>query len=88
MSTHHPIENYYERLLEQAIQQQQISKRYDPDSLAEFRCTVLNQLPAKYIRARADTGRFQSPGDAAALQRRLQETIDIAHALLAKRESA
>lgn len=50
MKLHDDIHNYYEKLVLDEVIKQKISESLDVDTLADFCCTVLNQLPPRYIR--------------------------------------
>lgn len=79
------IRNHFESLLDEAIEMQRLDRRYDPDTLADFRCTVLNQLPARYIRSRVNLSFYISGEEAAAMESQLAAAIEQAHQLIAKR---
>lgn len=81
------IENYYEHLLIEAIKRDTIASSYSQGTLADFCCTVLNQLPAKYIRSKVDLAFFQTEHDIKAANERLAAAIAEAHRLIDQRQA-
>ena len=45
MRLHDDIHNYYEKIVVEEIIKRKLDEKYDDDVMADFCCTVLNQLP-------------------------------------------
>ncbi len=54
MKLHDDVHNYYEKVMLDRIVERNLQDKYDDDVMADFCCTVLNQLPARYIRYDVD----------------------------------
>ncbi|MEC8324861.1 MAG: late competence development ComFB family protein [Pseudomonadota bacterium] len=85
MKLHDDIHNYYEKLLIDEIEKQKIEAKYDNDTLADFCCTALNQLPSRYIRFEVDMAFYSSQSERLEMEQRVRDAIDFATAAVAKR---
>ncbi|WP_105200848.1 MULTISPECIES: late competence development ComFB family protein [unclassified Pseudoalteromonas] len=85
MKLHDDVHNYYERLLVEEMALQQLQQHYDEDTLADLSCTVLNQLPSRYIRSDVNMLVYLSAEEAAHMQLQVQAAIKLARGLIAKR---
>ncbi|MFY8349083.1 late competence development ComFB family protein [Pseudoalteromonas sp. SSM20] len=85
MKLHDDIHNYYEKLLIDEIERQKIEDDYDNDTLADFCCTALNQLPARYIRFEVDMAFYSSQSERLEMEQRVRDAIAFAKAAVAKR---
>ncbi|KPV95564.1 Late competence development protein ComFB [Pseudoalteromonas sp. P1-9] len=85
MKLHDDIHNYYEKLLTDEIEKQKIEAKYDKDTLADFCCTALNQLPARYIRFEVDMAFYSSQSERLEMEQRVRDAIEFATAAVAKR---
>ncbi|WP_105190829.1 late competence development ComFB family protein [Pseudoalteromonas sp. T1lg48] len=85
MKLHDDVHNYYEKLVVEEIAQQQLQHHYDEDTLADLSCTVLNQLPSRYIRSDVDMLFYLSSEEAAHMRLQVQAAIQVARGLIAKR---
>ncbi len=79
------VHNYYEKMVLEEAQKQGLDNKYDPDTLADFCCTVLNQLPPRYIRFNVDMEFYLSPKERSQMEDRVRLAIDTAMELIAKR---
>ena len=85
MKLHDDIHNYYEKLLIDEIGRQKIEEDYDTDTLADFCCTALNQLPSRYIRFEVDMAFYSSQSERLEMEQRVRDAVAFAKAAVAKR---
>tara|TARA_Y100001960_G_C14296054_1_gene643819 strand:+ start:237 stop:512 length:276 start_codon:yes stop_codon:yes gene_type:complete len=85
MKLHDDIHNYYEKLLLDEIEKQKLESVYDSDTLADFCCTALNQLPARYIRFEVDMAFYSSQSERLEMEQRVRNAVTFAKAAVAKR---
>lgn len=85
MKLHDDVHNYYEKMMLEELEKQQLHQVYDEDVMADFCCTVLNQLPARYIRFDVDMAFYLSSTERLEMQQRIVDAIEVARALIAKR---
>lgn len=88
MKLNDDIHNYYEKLLIDEIQKQKIEDGYDNDTLADFCCTALNQLPPRYIRYEVDMAFYSPPSERLEMEQRVRDAVEFAKAAVAKRSNA
>lgn len=86
MMLHDDIHNYYEHLMLDEIVKQDIEQLFDVDTLADFCCTVLNQLPAKYIRYEVDLAFYLPASEHEKMVENVKKAMITATELIAKRE--
>ncbi|BBN80893.1 hypothetical protein PA25_08780 [Pseudoalteromonas sp. A25] len=87
MKLHDDVHNYYERIVLEKIIEHNLDKKYDEEVMADFCCTVLNQLPARYIRNDVDMV-FYLPGhERELMEQRVETAIEVAVAQVAKKGS-
>ncbi|TMN46066.1 late competence development ComFB family protein [Pseudoalteromonas sp. S2755] len=86
MKLHDDIHNYYEKLVVEHIVRRKLDKVYDEDVMADFCCTVLNQLPSRYIRYDVDMEFYLPQPERAKMEQAVERAIDFAIAQIAKKE--
>ena len=84
---HDDIHNYYEKIVLEEILKRQLEKHYSEDIMADFCCTVLNQLPARYIRYDVDMEFYLPLAERTHIQERVNIAIDVAISQIAKKRS-
>ena len=85
MKLHDDIHNYNEKLLIDEIGKQKIEEDYDTDTLTDFCCTALNQLPSRYIRFKVDMAFYSSQSERLEMEQRVRDAVAFAKAAVAKR---
>lgn len=85
MKLHEDIHNYYEKLVLEELQEQKLYTLYDNDTLADFCCTVLNQLPCRYIRYEVDMAFYLPESERSEMVVKVKAAIEVAKELVAKR---
>ena len=86
MKLHDDIHNYYEKLVVDHIVSRKLDTVYDDDVMADFCCTVLNQLPARYIRYDVDMEFYLPQSERVEMEAAVEKAIDIAVAEVAKKK--
>ncbi len=84
---HDDIHNYYEKIVIEEIIKRQLEKSYNEDVMADFCCTVLNQLPARYIRYDVDMEFYLPQVERIQMQERVNTAIDVAISQIAKKKN-
>lgn len=69
------IRNYYEHLVAEHINAQDLHLRFDNELLADLCCLVLNKLPPRYIRYEVDMAFFLSVEERQEMNQRVAETV-------------
>lgn len=87
MKLHDDVHNYYEKVMLDRIVQRNLQNKYDDDVMADFCCTVLNQLPARYIRYDVDMAFYLPQHERIQMEQRVDIAIDVAMTQVAKRGS-
>ena len=64
------IHNFYEKIVLEEIEKRKLNERYNDDVMADFCCTVLNQLPPRYIRYDVDMAFYLTQTDRLDMQQR------------------
>lgn len=85
MKLHDDVHNYYEKIMLDRIVQRNLQDQYDDDVMADFCCTVLNQLPARYIRYDVDMAFYLPQHERLQMEQRVDIAIDVAMTQVAKR---
>jgi len=78
MKLHDDAHNYYEKIMLERIVARGIEKQYNDDVMADFCCTVLNQLPARYIRYDVDMAFYLPQHERIQMEQRVDTAIDVA----------
>lgn len=85
MKLHDDVHNYYEKIMLDRIVERNLQDQYDDDVMADFCCTVLNQLPARYIRYDVDMAFYLPQHERLQMEQRVDIAIDVAMTQVAKR---
>ena len=80
------IHNFYEKLVLEEIEKRKHNERYNDDVMADFCCTVLNQLPPRYIRYDVDMAFYLTQTDHLDMQQRVELAINFAIDQIAKKK--
>ncbi|WP_076919239.1 late competence development ComFB family protein [Pseudoalteromonas sp. SK18] len=80
------IHNFYEKLVLEEIEKRKLNERYNDDVMADFCCTVLNQLPPRYIRYDVDMAFYLTQTDRLDMQQRVEVAINFAIDQIAKKK--
>ena len=78
------IHNFYEKIVLEEIEKRKLNERYNDDVMADFCCTVLNQLPPRYIRYDVDMAFYLTQTDRLDMQQRVELAINFAIDQIAK----
>ncbi len=81
------IHNFYEKLVLEEIEKRKLNERYSDDVMADFCCTVLNQLPPRYIRYDVDMAFYLTQTDRLDMQQRVEVAINFAIDQIAKKKA-
>ena len=87
MKLHDDVHNYYEKVMLDRIVERNLQDKYDDDVMADFCCTVLNQLPARYIRYDVDMAFYLPQHERIQMEQKVDIAIDVAMTQVAKRGS-
>ncbi|GAA72547.1 MULTISPECIES: late competence development ComFB family protein [unclassified Pseudoalteromonas] len=80
------IHNFYEKIVLEEIEKRKLNERYNDDVMADFCCTVLNQLPPRYIRYDVDMAFYLTQTDRLDMQQRVELAINFAIDQIAKKK--
>ncbi|WP_394184951.1 late competence development ComFB family protein [Pseudoalteromonas tetraodonis] len=80
------IHNFYEKLVLEEIEKRKLNERYNDDVMADFCCTVLNQLPPRYIRYDVDMAFYLTQTDRLDMQQRVELAINFSIDQIAKKK--
>lgn len=83
---HDDIHNYYEKIVIEEIIKRKLDKQYGEDVMADFCCTVLNQLPPRYIRYDVDMAFYLPQQERLHMESRVNIAIDVAISQIAKKQ--
>ncbi len=86
MKLHDDIHNYYEKLVVEDIAKRNLESLYSDDIMADLCCTVLNQLPARYIRFDVDMEFYLPQAERLRMEQQVQTAIDVAISQIAKKK--
>ncbi len=81
------IHNFYEKIVLEEIEKRKLNERYNDDVMADFCCTVLNQLPPRYIRYDVDMAFYLTQTDRLDMQQRVEVAINFAIDQIAKKKA-
>lgn len=70
------IDNYYENLVFQAIQERLGEQLQDADYIADVACVALNHLPPRYIRHHVDMAFYLSPNERQEMLDKVNQALD------------
>ncbi|SFC30064.1 late competence development ComFB family protein [Pseudoalteromonas denitrificans] len=85
MKMHDDIHNYYEKLVLDEIIKQKLNETIDVDTLADFCCTVLNQLPPRYIRYEVDMAFYLPQSERVQMENKVKAAITESRKLISMR---
>ncbi|CAH9067073.1 hypothetical protein PSECIP111951_04058 [Pseudoalteromonas holothuriae] len=88
MRLHDDIHNYYEKIVLEKILEHGLDKKYNDDTMADFCCTVLNQLPARYIRNDVDMAFYLPQLERMKMEEQVDIAIEFAMAQVAKKRNS
>ncbi|ASM49501.1 hypothetical protein PESP_a1377 [Pseudoalteromonas espejiana DSM 9414] len=86
MRLHDDIHNFYEKIVVEEIIKRKLDKIYNEDVMADFCCTVLNQLPPRYIRYDVDMAFYLPQSERIHMEERVQTAIDVAITQISKKK--
>lgn len=86
MRLHEDIHNFYEKIVVEEILKRKLDKVYNEDVMADFCCTVLNQLPPRYIRYDVDMAFYLPQSERIHMEERVQTAIDVAITQISKKK--
>ena len=86
MRLHDDIHNYYEKIVLEEIAKQKLDQKYDDDVMADFCCTVLNQLPTRYIRYAVDMAFYLPQSEREYMEERVKTAIKVAIVEVSKKK--
>lgn len=86
MLLHADIHNYYERIALEEITKRKLNQKYNEDIMADLCCTILNQLPSRYIRHDIDMAFYLTTEEYEQMQQRLNDAIDYALEQISKKK--
>lgn len=69
------VENYYERLVVDALTEMPEARSMDPETFMDIVCLALNQLPPKYYRHAVDMAFFLPEGERVAMYDRTDRAV-------------
>ncbi|OHU91713.1 MULTISPECIES: late competence development ComFB family protein [Pseudoalteromonas] len=86
MKLHDDVHNYYEKIVLDKIVEHNLHEKYDEDVMADFCCTVLNQLPARYIRNDVDMAFYLPQSERIVMEEQVEKAIKFAGEQVAKKK--
>ena len=86
MQLNDDIHNYYEKLVINYINLNNLDKRYSSDFLSDLCCIVLNQLPSKYIRHEVDMAFYMPAAERYEMEMNVRESVKRALEFMDSRE--
>ena len=86
MRLHEDIHNYYEKIVLEEIIKRKLNEQYNEDVMADFCCTVLNQLPPRYIRYDVDMAFYLPQTERLHMEERVQTAINVAISQISKKK--
>ena len=86
MKLHDDIHNYFEKLVVDDIAKRNLESVYNEDIMADLCCTVLNQLPARYIRYYVDMEFYLPQSERMLMEQQVQTAIDVAITQVSKKK--
>ena len=86
MQLNDDIHNYYEKLVVDYINLNNLDKRFSVEFLSDLCCIVLNQLPSKYIRHEVDMAFYMPAAERYEMEMNVRESIKRALEFMDSRE--
>ncbi|MBQ4844508.1 late competence development ComFB family protein [Pseudoalteromonas sp. MMG013] len=87
MKLHDDVHNYYEKIMLDLLIERGLSTQYSDEVMADFCCTILNQLPARYIRYDVDMAFYLPQHERIQMEKRVNIAIDVAMSQVAKKRA-
>lgn len=75
MSIQENIDNYYEKMVADALAVQLKDSDLDIEALADIACVALNHLPPRYFRHEIDMAFYLSPTEYQEMKDKVQEVV-------------
>lgn len=85
MKLHDDVHNYYEKIMFDLLIERGLSAQYSDEIMADFCCTILNQLPARYIRYDVDMAFYLPQHERIQMEQRVNIAIDVSISQVAKK---
>ena len=87
MPSYSSVQNYYERLVFEFINDQLIDKYpdMDDDFFLDVACYALTRLPARYMRHEIDMAYYLAPGERSDMQNQVEESVSAAAEFISSR---
>ena len=85
MKLHDDVHNYYEKIMLDRIFARNLQDKYNDDVMADFCCTVLNLLPARYIRYDVDMAFYLPQHERIQMEQKVDIAINVAMKEVSKR---
>ncbi|GAA4897752.1 late competence development ComFB family protein [Ferrimonas pelagia] len=70
------IQNYYELLLQDALQSRRLHEKLAQDPLTDLICLALNKLPARYIRYQVDMANYVVGDERRNMELQVEQALD------------
>jgi hypothetical protein len=87
MKLHDDVHNYYEKIMLDLLVERGLSTYYSDEVMADFCCTILNQLPARYIRYDVDMAFYLPQYERMQMEKRVNTAIDVAISQVSKKRN-
>ena len=87
MQLNDDIHNYYEKLVVDYINLNNLERNHSPEFLSDLCCIVLNQLPSKYIRHEVDMAFYLPQSERWEMEMNVREAIERALEFMQSREA-
>ena len=87
MQLNDDIHNYYEKLVVDYINLNNLERNHSPEFLSDLCCIVLNQLPSKYIRHEVDMAFYLPQSERWEMEMNVREAIERALEFMQSRET-
>ena len=85
MTVQHLVQNYYEKLVSEAIMLEAPLLLMDADQLADIACVALNHLPPRYYRHEVDMAFYMSPHEHEVINEKVDQAVTNAIAFVRSR---
>lgn len=86
MQLNDDIHNYYEKLVIDYINLNELDDKFSQEFLSDLCCIVLNQLPSKYIRHEVDMAFYMPAAERYEMEMNVREAIERALEFMSSRE--
>ena len=85
MQLNDDIHNYYEKLVIDYVNLNELDKKYSYEFLSDLCCIVLNQLPSKYIRHEVDMAFYLPQSERVEMEEKVKAAIEESKKLISMR---